>query len=73
MPVVIVSAGNVSVSPAPTDTAVPLLPAVGAVAVNAVVLLAPPVVAPMLATLPVVLPAVQALASCNVAALRVLV
>ncbi|MCY1224006.1 hypothetical protein D9M72_361460 [compost metagenome] len=70
---VIVSAGKVSVSPAATDTAVPLVPAVGAVAVNAAVLFAPPVVAPMLATLPVVLPALQALASCSVAVLRVLV
>ncbi|MNT59030.1 hypothetical protein D3C72_1965050 [compost metagenome] len=70
---VIVSAGSVSVPPTTIDTAVPLLPAVGAVAVNAAVLLLPPEVAPMLATSPFVLSALQALRSCTVTVLGVLV
>ncbi|MCY1229887.1 hypothetical protein D3C85_1696330 [compost metagenome] len=70
---VIVSAGSVSVPPTTIDTAAPLLPAVGAVAVNAAVLLLPPEVAPMLATSPFVLSALQALRSCTVTVLGVLV
>ena len=68
-----VSAGKVMRLPAATLTAAPLVLAVGAVAVNNAVLLAPPVVAPMLATLPATLLAPQALASCTLAVLRVLV
>ncbi|MCY1229888.1 hypothetical protein D3C86_1643490 [compost metagenome] len=54
------------VLPTAATTAAPLLPAVGAVAVNAAVLLVAPVVAPMLATLPVSLFAPQALRTCRV-------
>ncbi|MCY1224011.1 hypothetical protein D9M72_361510 [compost metagenome] len=68
----IVSAGSVMVLPATTFTVL-LLPAVGAVAVNAVVLLAPPVLAPMLATLPLMAPAPQDFVSCSVAVFGVLV
>ncbi|MCY1246777.1 hypothetical protein D9M72_600450 [compost metagenome] len=58
-----------------TPTAVPLLPAAGAVAVKVAVLLAPkklvpPVVATMRATSPVLLPVDQALASCSVTTLN---
>ncbi|MNW01263.1 hypothetical protein D3C71_1968770 [compost metagenome] len=61
------------VLPTAATTAVPLLPAVGAVAVNRVVLLLPPEVAPMLATSPLVLSALQALRSCTVTVFGVLV
>ncbi|MDT4831549.1 hypothetical protein D3C86_1656050 [compost metagenome] len=73
MPGAIVSAGSVIVLPACTVTAVPLLAPVGAVAVKAVVLLDPPALAPMLATLPAMLFAPQALAICSVAVFGVLV
>ncbi|MCY1560789.1 hypothetical protein D9M68_979660 [compost metagenome] len=61
------------VLPATTVTAVPLLPAVGAVAVKAAVLFAPPDDTPRLATLPVMLFAPHALAICKVAGFGVLV
>ncbi|MNS81020.1 hypothetical protein D3C72_1147190 [compost metagenome] len=61
------------VLPATTVTAAPLLAPVGAVAVKAAVLFAPPVLAPRLATLPAMLFAPQALAICSVAVFGVLV
>ncbi|MDT4847373.1 hypothetical protein FQZ97_814250 [compost metagenome] len=67
-----VSAGKVIVLPAATVT-VALVLAVGAVDENAAVFAAPPVVAPMFATLPVTLMGFHDLASCRVAVLRVLV
>ncbi|MCY1237866.1 hypothetical protein D9M72_505780 [compost metagenome] len=66
VPVVRVSAGSVIVLPVATVTAVPLVAAEGAVAVNAAVLFVPPDDTPMLATLPVRLFAPHALASCSV-------